>query len=735
MPVQVISLLSSSEAGSPPPPPPPPPQRASILDARALDPGHRFPRARSPLGKIDTKTSRSNCPSNAPTNAPTPTEDVWLISDDEPDASGIVRKPGGASINGPAPKRRRLDSYGVNISSPDSGSGPAPATTSVRCSSAALLRPSGPGRPATENTEQPRPKPRVDWLNDRDPFASSSPAGATEKLLPRAINQPARLPSNHLDDDPFSSSPWQPKPKLAKATDRPVIVDDIDPFASSSPGRICPPAKPAQPVAAAAWDPISSSAPLRDTADDERGNPPRSFRRTQSEVIALDDSDNDCRAQLDSDDDEFPDITDLAATKHRFASLPKLPAVPAAATQPRKPKAAGVKANSAEPKKSSLEKAREKEEKAAAREAEKERKRLEKERAKEERVQEKSRAAALAEVNKIRTDKKVSTPEMIVDLPTTLDMNVKLQAETLLRDLDVNSAPWPSPVENVVKWRRRVRSRYNDDLGHWEPIPERIDRENYAMVIVPAAQFVELVLGEADANLESHVHRMKRHFSNDTIIYLIEGLTLWLRKNRNVRNRQFVSAVRSGLEPTDEPPPSSSQAAAGATNPRRRKNNNNSPQTYIDEETIEDSLLQLQVLHNLLIHHTTIPLETARWIAVFTQHISTVPYRRQRDEVNDAGFCMETGQVRTGDGPHDTYVRLLQEIGRVTAPIAYGIAAEFASVPALVRGLEDGGPLRLEKVRKSVNKEGEVSERAVGQAVSRRMYKIFLGRDEASTDI
>ncbi|KAG7285140.1 hypothetical protein NEMBOFW57_009761 [Staphylotrichum longicolle] len=342
----------------------------------------------------------------------------------------------------------------------------------------------------------------------------------------------------------------------------------------------------------------------------------------------------------------------------------------------------------------------------------------------------------MAEVNKIRTDKKVSTPEMIVDLPTTIDDTIKLQAETLLRDLDVNSTTWSSPVDNVVIWRRRVRSRYNDDLGHWEPIPERIDRENYAMVIIPAAQFVNLVLAEDEANLESHVLRMKRHFPNDTIIYLVQGLELWMRKNRNIRNRQFVSAVRSGLELPDEqhpPPPSSQPQQQQQHAPRRRKPA--APQTYVDEETIEDALLQLQVLHGLLIHHTTVPLETARWIAVFTQHISTVPYRRQRDEANDAGFCMETGQVRTGDGARDTYVRMLQEIGRVTAPIAYGIAAEFGTVRRLVRGLEDGGPLRLEKVRKSVNKEGEASERTVGQAVSRRVYKIFTGRDETSTDI
>jgi len=539
------------------------------------------------------------------------------------------------------------------------------------------------------------------------------------------------LPSSYLDDDPFaSSSPRQREPKLANPNITSAALDDIDRLISSSPALVNHPLKPAQ--SAAAWDPISSSAPLQATVDNEPPNPPRSFRKTQSEVITLDDSENDCIGHAGSDD-EFPDITNLAASRGRIPSLPKLPTVSATAKSSRQPKPVGTKAKSVEPRKSTLEKAREKEEKTAAREAEKERKRVEKERAKEETAQNKVRAAAMAEVNKIRTDKKVSTPEMIVDLPTTIDDTIKLQAETLLRDLDVHSASWSSPVENVVKWRRKVRSRYNDDLGHWEPIPERIDRENYAMVVIPAAQFVELVLGEDSANLESHVLRMKRHFPNDTIIYLIEGLELWLRKNRNIRNRQFVSAVRSGLEPPDEQHPPPGSQPQQQQQPRRRKTA--APQTYVDEETIEDSLLQLQVLHSLLIHHTTIPLETARWIAVFTQHISTVPYRRQRDEANDAGFCMETGQVRTGDGPHDTYVRMLQEIGRVTAPIAYGIAAEFGTVSKLVRGLEDGGPLRLEKVRKSVNREGEVSERTVGQAVSRRVYKIFTGRAETSTDI
>ncbi|KAH6623018.1 ERCC4 domain-containing protein [Chaetomium tenue] len=713
MPVEVISLLSSSEAGSPPLPKAsqPLPPSASVAKITAFSSDDIF----SPLPPARQKSNTNISKSNGRPNDRTTIDDVWLISDDEAIPSKDSRGKEGRSNNGPSSKRRRLDCFDTDISNP--GGQPNLTTTAP---------PQVPGPRRQSPTVFPRlnverPVPRRNWL-ESDPFASSSPQVA-EQPSPKTSNHAAALPSSYLDDNPFVSSPTlQRRPQPPKASDRALKIDDIDPFVSSSPARVSGPTKTAQ--SEVAWDPISSSAPLRVANDNERGKSPRCFRRIQSEVITLDDSENEYAAQLFSDDD-LPDITDLAAMKQRFTRHDHLPQVSTTAKPARKPKSAGPKADSTQPKKSSLEIAKEKEEKMAAREAEKERKRLEKERSKEEKAREKVKAAALAEVNKIRTDKKVATPEMIVDLPTTLNESVKLQAATLLRDLQVDSATWASPVENVVKWRRKVSSRYNDGLGHWEPVPERIDRENYAMVIVPAAQFIDIVLGEEDTSLESHVLRMKRHFPNDTIIYLLEGLSLWFRKNRNARNNQYVSAVRNGLDP-----------ASDTSNPQQQcKRKNGNPQTYIDEEVVETSLLQLQVLHGVLIHHTTVSLETARWITVFTQHISTVPYRRQRDEANDAGFCMDTGQVRTGDGPHDTYVRMLQEIARVTAPIAYGIAAEFGTVAKLVKGLEEGGPLRLEKVRKSVNKEGEVSERTVGQAVSRRMSKIFLGRDETSTDI
>jgi len=56
-------------------------------------------------------------------------------------------------------------------------------------------------------------------------------------------------------------------------------------------------------------------------------------------------------------------------------------------------------------------------------------------------------------------------------------------------------------------------------------------------------------------------------------------------------------------------------------------------------------------------------------------------------------------------------------------------------VQKLVRGLEENGPLALEDCRKCANKDGAFTDRRVGQAISRRVYKVFLGRDSGSWDV
>lgn len=572
---------------------------------------------------------------------------------------------------------------------------------------------SSPHLPGSSNNREAIPS---------DPFASSPRRAEKENIIDLVDDD---------NDDPFAISP-------PKGTGKPMMPPKGAREREPSPGLPENSPRQAQKRSQGAkksvgWDHISSSAPEASVREEQWGFDVQSSRnglaRSRSGGIDLGDL-ADFPFSSDNDDDgDFPDIGGIKRSNltsnvksKAGAAVSRTPASkPSTSTSKTKPTA---------------------EDKAAAREAEKLRKQREREENKEQKRIEKERAAALAEVNKVRTDKKVSTPEMLVDLPSSMNPSVRLQVEALLEDLNVRHYPYNSPVNNVVKWRRKVRARFNEDDGYWEPIPvERIEPEKHAMVLMPAAEFVELALGAKGSDLEAHVLQMQRHYEDDQLVYMIEGLTPWMRKNRNVRNRQFQSAVRNAgadAEADAAPaaaaanaPPPSSQAPPG-----RRRKDPKPPPMYIDEDQVEDALLQLQVAHGVIIHHTAAPIETAQWVATFTQHISTIPYRRQRDAANEsAAFCMETGQVRTGDGPADTYVRMLQEVVRVTAPIAYGIAGQHPTVGQLVRGLEAEGPLALEAIRKSANKDGAFTDRTIGQAISRRIHKVFTGRDETSTDI
>ncbi|KAI9843526.1 MAG: hypothetical protein M1837_006280 [Sclerophora amabilis] len=379
-----------------------------------------------------------------------------------------------------------------------------------------------------------------------------------------------------------------------------------------------------------------------------------------------------------------------------------------------------------------LERERAKQSKALEKEAEKERKR----KLKEEKAREKQVNAELAQVNRAKIDKKTSTPEMIVDLPDTLeDGVVGEQIRRLLGNLQVKTTYYHSHTEKTIKWRRKVAARFNDELGHWEPVPEEIKDESHVLSLLYAKDFVDLVCGDPAQSdrqdLESHVLKLKTSFHDRKIICLIEGLAMWMRKNKNVRNRAYQAAVLSQMGSGEGGQgDTSSSATAQSRNSRRKK----TPPEYVDEDMIEDGLLRLQVVHGCMIHHTAAPVETAEWISHFTQHISTIPYRAQRMKL-DTSFCMDVGQVKTGDDKDDTYVKMLQEIVRVTPSIAYGIAGQYPDIQALLSGLSQRGPLALQDLKKTANKDGALTNSNIGPAISRRVYKIFLGTDPMSNDV
>ena len=391
------------------------------------------------------------------------------------------------------------------------------------------------------------------------------------------------------------------------------------------------------------------------------------------------------------------------------------------------------------------------------REEEKEQKRLTKER----KAKEKQEAADIAEVNKSKIDKKASVTEMIVEMSQSLrGKSIGNQVLEYMKQLGVDTTFFEEEVGllqddemaesygSFVKWRRKVKARYNGDAGYWEPIAEHtVEDERHILVHLTASGFACIATSRTESssnregpvseqammrNLDMHVSDLRKKYKDCKPIYLIEGLEAFLRKNKTAKNRAYTAAVLSQLPPSNlSAPPASSQPR-----PRKKTTSAAPDYTFIDSDLAEALLLHLQLTHAVLIHHTTTPSDTAFWIRTFTEHISTIPYRHERMALNDAGaaFCMDTGQVKTGDDARDTYVKMLQEVQRVTPAMAYGIANLYPNVRVLVKAFREEGPLVLEDVKKGANRDGAVTDSRLGPAVSRRLYKVFMGRNEWSTD-
>ena len=348
-------------------------------------------------------------------------------------------------------------------------------------------------------------------------------------------------------------------------------------------------------------------------------------------------------------------------------------------------------------------KAREREASKAQREREKHLEKERKQKMKDEKAKDKQLAAEIADVNKLKVEKKNSTPEMIIDLSSSFkETGVGNQALEYMRALGVEHSFFDSPFRNLIKWRRKMKATYNKALRYWEPCELRIQEEEHVLCFLTAQEFVDMAASSLDPNtpntpsdLEAHVLRLKNAHPRCTVIYLIEGLTAWMRKSANARNRAYQAEFRRNLEEAQ----GSSTTASTSAPSRRKKSNKSDSIPPIDDDTIEDALLNLQVTHNCLIHQTAAPPETAEWIKIFTEHISTIPYRRERMEDNDSAFCMESGQVKPGEDAFDSYIRMLQEVSRVTASMAYGVAHQHPTVVDLVRGMRKSGPGMLEDVK------------------------------------
>ncbi|KAG2417751.1 hypothetical protein HFD88_008970 [Aspergillus terreus] len=615
------------------------------------------------------------------------------------------------------PKRRRLSDDADNTFSTDVVAKPKPnrSKNSLFLFSDEDIILSSEGPPTRHSPQVDRVLPAAGHVEESDPIVFTSSAPEPSRTTVSRTAEIRRSNTITIDDDDYCGGYQERTSKSTTLSGQAGLrrmVEDIEGFSD----ELVPPdideilqGLPSDGPEASSTRPHFSSRTANLLASLESRSRSGSLGARPSHRTATPREDND-------NDDELVVLDDDDAPKQNK----------------RGPRKTSKTTNSADKEAKAREREAAKARRERERQLEKERKQREKEEKAREKAREKQLLSDLTEANKRKVDKKDSTPEMIVDLAMNFEgTDVGTQAMAFMDSLNVEHSFFDSVIPNVVKWRRKVKAHYNDSLGYWEPCPLHIRDEEHVLVLLQAQEFVDMVLttDPSATDLTTHVSQLRSAYPNCKLIYLIQGLAPWMRKNKSSRNRAYVAEVRREMEQSEDP--SSTQA------PSRRRKPPNKPETTppVDDDTIEDALLELQVTHSCLIHHTNVAPESAEWIKNFTEHVSTVPYRRERMDGNDAAFCMDGGQVKSGENKTDTYVKMLQEVNRVTASMAYGVAERYPSVLDLVTGMRRHGPGMLENVKKSTNKNGTLADARIGPAASRRLYKVFMGMNPTSTDI
>lgn len=111
---------------------------------------------------------------------------------------------------------------------------------------------------------------------------------------------------------------------------------------------------------------------------------------------------------------------------------------------------------------------------------------------------------------------------MIVDISNDLfNSPFGKSLKESLTQLELKCTNFESTVPSVIKWRRTVTTRWDEEDGIFLPIPEEIRNEDHILVRIGAKQFVDF--SKSNSALEAHVRSLSTVLPNATKIYLIES--------------------------------------------------------------------------------------------------------------------------------------------------------------------------------------------------------------------
>ncbi|KAJ6582721.1 hypothetical protein DFH09DRAFT_1309656 [Mycena vulgaris] len=289
-------------------------------------------------------------------------------------------------------------------------------------------------------------------------------------------------------------------------------------------------------------------------------------------------------------------------------------------------------------------------------------------------------------VNKLVGDKKATLKDMELIFPPALahepvyaafvahvaqyDMSVSVADRNLVRRY------------NVFSWRRTTNKEYDTVAREWLPVAPHVRTEEMYLIYMTADELARCIQQEDGVK---NVVREVRAACPGQIFLMVEGLTKYLRRTSGIR--------------------------------------------YTMPE-IERAVAALQMTEHTHLLYVDSVADTVTRLYDLSADLGIKPYKLI--ERSHLPFCSNTNQP-PGAGLKDTWMKMLQQVHRVTESGAEGIAAVYPSATALFEAYEDA-PVRgrddlLMNCQVKHRADGVARPRPLGRALSQVVGTVVYGSD------
>ena len=211
-------------------------------------------------------------------------------------------------------------------------------------------------------------------------------------------------------------------------------------------------------------------------------------------------------------------------------------------------------------------------------------------------------------LNRLKT-RKEACPEIIAYLPPTLPDTLHNHILNFMEPLGVDTREWTTTTLDVIKFVRKVNAEWDEEGGLFRPCNDYRRDEEWIIHWLKADKFLDLTsFDQTGLAWKFHIEKLKKVVPGAKMLVVLEGLTGLLAKAKTVRNRLHDAAVRAQL--------------GGPAPPRKDERLEG-----LDVEEVENTLIEMQLIHEIRIVQTSSSPDSAEWISILTADIASIPYR------------------------------------------------------------------------------------------------------------